>query len=318
MNCHWVKANVTPYVYDELADDARYELEQHVERCKDCATELSAMRSFRIVMSSEPVLEPAPNLLAASRMRLQEALEGAEQHQGWRRWILEPMNWFHQIKLAPAAAALLFIIGFGGGIGATYRLVGGRGTTGPIAGGTTPNVTQSQAPAEASIAGIRAITQQPDSNTVDIKYDTVVPQTLTGKLDDPRIQQLLLFAARNNQNTGMRMDSVDLLTQKPEDERIRQALMYALQYDSNPGVRLKALEGLGPYVKTDVRVRNAVLTALMNDNNPGIRTQAIQLLRTVGADSSVRQVLEHLATQDQNVSIRNMSRSVLASVPQID
>jgi hypothetical protein len=317
MNCEWVKANVTLYVYDELADDARYELEKHVERCAGCASELRAMRGFKTAMSAAPVPQPTPNLLAASRLRLQEALETAEQHHGWRRLIFEPANWLRQVRLAPAAAALLFILGFGGGIAATYRIVGGKITTGSMAGGGR-TLTPPPVATEASVAGIRTITQVPNSNQVDIKYDTVVPQTATGPLDDPRIQQLLLFAARNNQNTGMRMDSVDLLTQKPEDERVREALMYALRYDSNPGVRLKALEGLGSYVKADMRVRNAVLEALMNDANPGVRTQAIQVLRAVRADGSVRQVLQHLANQDQNTSIRNMSRSVLASTPRID
>ncbi len=35
-------------------------------------------------------------------------------------------------------------------------------------------------------------------------------------MNDQRIQQLLLFAARNNYNSGVRMDSVDLLTQTAE------------------------------------------------------------------------------------------------------
>jgi anti-sigma factor RsiW len=90
MNCQWVKANITLYVYDELADDGRYELEQHVGRCADCAAELETMRAFRTTMSAAPQLEPTPNLLAASRMRLQEALETAEQHRGWR--LLDPMS----------------------------------------------------------------------------------------------------------------------------------------------------------------------------------------------------------------------------------
>jgi hypothetical protein len=314
MNCEWVRTNVTLYVYDELADDARYELEQHVERCGECAAELNELRQFKTTMSAIPVPEPSPNLLVASRMRLQEALETAEPHHGWRRWVLEPTVWFRQIKLAPAAAALLFIIGFGAGIGVTVRVIGDRVSVPGI------HLTQQkvQPPVEASVLGIRGITQEPGSNKVDIKYDTVVPQNATGSLDDPQIQQLLLFAARNNTNSGVRVDSVDLLAQKPEDERIRQALIYALQYDENPGVRLKALEGLGPYVKGDVRARDAVLQALMNDRNPGVRTEAIQMLKPVRADASVRQVLEHLAGQDQNSSIRNLSRSVLASTPHFD
>ena len=313
MNCDWVKANSVLYLYDELADDERHELEQHVERCAGCAAELRAAGEFKTSLAVLERPEPSPNLLAASRLRLQEALETAEQHRGWRRWVLEPASWLRQIKLAPAAAALLFLFGFGGGVLATYRIVGG-GRAGLIASSSVSTT----APAEPMIAGITGITPQPGSNKVDIHYDTLVPQQIQGSLDDPRIQQLLLFTARNNTNSGLRMDSVDLLTQKPDDEKIREALMYALRYDSNPGVRLKALEGLGSYVKGDIRVRNAMLEALMNDSNPGVRNQAIQKLKAVRADASVRQVLQHLANQNQNTSIRDLSRSVLASTPQID
>jgi hypothetical protein len=316
MNCEWVKANVTLYVYDEMADDARYELEQHVGRCAGCAAELKAITGLKMLLSTEPLPEPTPNLLAASRMRLQETLETTEQYRGWRRFVLEPADWLRQIRLAPAVAALLFLVGFGAGIGATYRIVGSPKA--PVVAVNPQRPDTGTLPADASIAAITGIGQLPGSNRVDIKYQTVVPQQTEGSLDDPRIQQLLLFAARNNNNSGVRMDSVDLLTQKPDDEKIREALMYALRYDTNAGVRLKALQGLGPYVKSDVRVRNSVLEALMKDNNPGIRKEAIQMLQPVKADGSVRQVLRHLAASDQNTSIRDMSRSVLASTPPID
>jgi hypothetical protein len=315
MNCDWVKANVTLYVFDELADDARYELEQHVGRCAQCAEELRAMQEFQTALAAIPVLDPTPNLLTASRMSLQEALESTEPYRGWRRWVLEPMHWFHQMRLAPAATALLLMIGFGAGVGTTYRMAG-RTTVAPA---TTANL-EPAAPAtsDASIVGIRGISAQPGTNQVDIKYDTIVPQTASGNLDSPRIQQLLLYGARNNSNSGVRVDSVDLLAHMPDDDRIRRVLMYALHNDSNPGVRLKALDALGPYVHGDIRVRDAVLDALRADHNPGVRTQAIELLKAVRADASVQQVLEHLATQDREIWIRNLSRSILASTPQID
>ena len=63
------------------------------------------------------------------------------------------------------------------------------------------------------------MTQEPGTNQIDIKYDTVSTQDATGSLNDQKIQQLLLFAARNNYNSGVRMDSVDLLTQRPNDAR---------------------------------------------------------------------------------------------------
>ena len=46
MKCEWVQQNLVLYVYDELADDARYELEQHVARCADCAAELKSNQAF--------------------------------------------------------------------------------------------------------------------------------------------------------------------------------------------------------------------------------------------------------------------------------
>jgi len=62
----------------------------------------------------------------------------------------------------------------------------------------------------------------------------------------PKAQwDFLLYAARNNYNTGVRVDSVDLLAQKSGDIQVREALMYALQNDTNPGVRLKSLGALG-------------------------------------------------------------------------
>ena len=66
-------------------------------------------------------------------------------------------------------------------------------------------------------------------------------------MNDQRIQQLLLFAARNNYNSGVRMDSVDLLTQKPDVSQVRDALIYALRYDTNPGVRLKCSRWSGRF-----------------------------------------------------------------------
>ncbi len=312
MKCEWVKDNIVFYVYDELPDDARYEFEQHVARCSNCETELKAVKDFRGAISLPSVEDPSPNLLASSRMRLQEKLETAEQNGLWRRFIFEPAAWLHQIRFSPALAAVLLIIGFSGGIGTTYKIV--RDKSIPSNAGSAA-VLQ---PSESSISGIRSITQQPGSNQVSIKYDTVSTQQTEGSLSDQRIQQLLLFAARNNYNSGVRMDSVDLLTQQPNDVHVREALMYALRYDSNPGVRLKALDGLGPFVKEDLRVRDSVLEALMSDTNPGVRTEALHLIEPVRVDSSVRIVLLKLAATDRNQYIRSQAKTLLAQLPEID
>jgi len=230
--------------------------------------------------------------------------------------IFEPGTWLRQIRMAPALAAVIFIVGFGGGIGATYNFLANRPPTSDIA--INDHASPTPAVETSSVTGIRSVTQEPGSNQVSIKYDTILTQEAQGSLNDQRIQQLLLFAARNNYNSGVRMDSVDLLTQSPDDSRVREALMYALQNDTNPGVRLKALDGLSGFVRQDPRVRDGVLRTLISDTNSGVRMQALRLVEPMKTDSNVRSVLTRLSQTDENVSIRSQARAMLAQMPEMD
>ena len=313
MKCEWVRENIVLHVYGELADDARHELEQHIARCADCAAELKAEQEFHTLLSQDRAMDPSPNLLAASRMRLQEALETTSQGAWWHRLAFDPANWLRQMRFSPALASLILILGFAGGVGTTVKLYGGR-PSGPTAVNSSPT----QPSSDASIAGINSISQDPGTSQISIKYNTVSTQEASGSLNDQRIQQLLLYAARNNYNSGVRVDSVDLLAQRPGDTQVREALMYALQNDTNPGVRLKSLDALGNYVKTDTNVRDAVLRALVNDSNSGVRIEALRLIEPVKADGSVRGVLMALAAKDQSTYIKSQARTMLAQLPEID
>jgi hypothetical protein len=256
--------------------------------------------------------EVSPSFLTANRMQLQEALEHAEQKRGFlNSFVFDLTAWMHQVKLAPALTAALLMIGFAGGAVTSYQMFKSGGDKPPI-------VDNSPSANEATIAGIDSVTPQANGNQVQIKYNTLQPQTVYGSTDDPRIRQLLLLAARNNRNSGVVLDSLDVLTRSPEDNAVREALVYALRYDKNPGVRLKSLEGLKGYVKDDVHVRDAVIEALLHDNNAGVRQEAISLLDPVKADTSVRSALMVLAERDPNKFIREESKRYLASTPHLD
>lgn len=315
MKCEWVRENIVLQVYGELADDARHELEQHVSRCADCAAELKAEQEFHALLAQDRAADPTPNSVTASRMRLQEALETAKQGSFFSRLAFDPANWLLQMKFSPALASVILIFGFAAGILTTYKIYAPKTGPGPIAvvdnNGPIP-------PSDASIAGISSIVQDPATNQVSIKYNTVVPQEYHGPLNDQQVQQLLLYAARNNYNSGVRVDSVGLLAQRSSDQQVREALMYALQNDTNPGVRLKSLDALGNYVKEDTNVRDAVLRALVNDSNQGVRIEALRLIEPVKADGSVRGVLMALAGKDQSQYIKSQARTMLAQLPEID
>jgi anti-sigma factor RsiW len=301
MNCDWVRENISLYLYNELADDARHELEGHAARCPGCAAELREMQTFHGEMSELPQLEVTPNLLTSARIQLSSALENAQQSRGWR-WVMDPMALLRQVRFSPALASVIFMIGFGGGVGTMYHM------SASLHGGAAVAAGQQ----EASIAGIQDIVQEPGTNRVRIDYERALPETVQGSVNDPQIQALLVMASRNTVNSGLRMDSVALLQQNPDDPAVRESLIYSLRSDSNPGVRLKAEGALTPMVKQDVRVRNALLESLLNDNNPGVRAAALKALEAVRDDTSVRLALAQLAKEDPNQFIREQSSRLLA------
>lgn len=311
MNCEWTKENIVLYIYEELADDAKFSFEHHVQHCLACKKEVEAALEFKNDMSAAaPVDEVSPNFLTASRMKLQDALEQTDQARRWGAFIFDFGGWLQQIKLAPALTMALLIIGFTGGVITTYRML-------PHDGGRSPLIGENPV-IGANVAQIESITPQSDPNKVEITFDTLQKQTTSGNVNEPEIQKLLLLAARNQRDSDVRLDSIGVLTQRPEDDAVREALIYALRYDKNPGVRLKAIDGLKSYVKDDVHVRDAVLEALMHDTNPGVRTEAIGLLEPVKADTSVREALQMLADHDQNKFIRTESKRYLSSTPNLD
>ncbi len=305
MNCEWVQQNTALYLYDELADDARHEFEQHIRRCQNCAAELAEQQQFQEQMNALTVQEPSASFLAAARMRLQESLETAQQNRAWyHRFALDPMAWMRQVRFSPALAMVIFLAGFGGGLGAMYS------AKGPVTVNTPTTV-------DASIGGITSIARQPGTDNVKVEYDKRMPASVQGSVSDPKVQDLLLYAAKSNENSGVRLNSVDVLSSYANDPRVRETLTYALINDSNPGVRLMALEGVGPLVKEDVRVRNAVLDRLLNDSNLGVRSGALHALESVRADSSVRMALQQLSKEDPSEYIRTESKRVLASIPNL-
>ena len=251
-------------------------------------------------------------------MQLQEALEIAQpQDRGWKRWFYDPFSMIGQVKFSPALAAVLLMIGFGGGAGVAYKMAHNASQGGGVTAATNSSTQQPNAN-EASVAGIREVLPIPGTNNVEIEYDTLTPRSTTGSMSDPAIQQLLVFASRNNVNSGIRMNSVDMLTKNPQDQKIREALVASLRYDTNPGVRLKSLEALGPYVKDDVTVRDAVIESLLHDGNPGVRSLALQTLQSVKADGTVRMALQFLSDKDKDQAIRRQSRAMLASMPEMN
>jgi hypothetical protein len=321
MNCELAHERIVLAAYGELPDDAAHELDRHLAGCPACSGEREQMRALKLLAEAYPVEEPPANLVARSRLRLEEALDVLPPKRWFERLAQRLTNNFASLQAAPLAACLMLVIGAGaGGLGG-YHIA--QSHAAQVVQIPPPKPNPTDMPPSAEVANISSIVRQPNSEMVEVHYNQVVPREIRGSLDDPDIRQLLMMASEASASQIVRDDSIDLLASECraghacKGEGIRDALMVALRYDRNAGVRQRALEGLQPYVADDVRVRDAVLEALLNDAEPRIRTAAISILEPVEADTSVRQVLHTVASSDRNPQIRLVSRQVLSRAPAI-
>ncbi len=330
MNCQVAHERIVTAAYGELADEQTHQLERHLDGCAECRQEREQLLALKVLAEAYSVQEPEANLVARSRLRLEEALDALPPLRWFERLGQRLRNNFASLQAAPVAASLLLAIGAGAGWLGGFHVAQNRSAQAAAAQAAQAAQAQAQTqPASTAgsgapeVASISSIVRQPNSHMVEVRYNQMVPQRIEGSLDDPAIRQLLMLASENSASAGVRDDSVGLLSAECraghscQAAGIRDALMVALRYDKNAGVREKALEGLEPYVAEDVRVRDAVLEALMNDSDPKIRTAAINILEPVEGDTSVRQVLHSVANTDVNPYIRTVSRQVLNSVPEI-
>ncbi|HEX5236329.1 MAG TPA: HEAT repeat domain-containing protein [Silvibacterium sp.] len=320
MKCEVAQEKIALAVWGELAADQRQPLDEHLADCATCSSELEAVEALAKAMSLSPVEEPSANLMARARLRLEEALDSLPRENLLVRFTQKFSLGMSRLRSAPLAASVLLVMGLAAG-----------GYGGYNAGVRAHEVSQTgmilqaaqQHDTKARIANVSSIVQEPNSENVVVNYNRLVPDSIRGSLDDPQIRQLLLLGAQNRLNPDVQDDSVGLLANECReghqcsDGPLRNALMVALLYDKNSSVRLKALEGLEPYVENDMRVRDALLQSLMNDPEAEVRAAAIGLLTPVEADSSVREVLHTVATQDDNAHIRDVSQQALDAAPQI-
>lgn len=313
MKCENAQQDIVLVTYGELPDERMASLEQHLAECEECNRELKAMLAMHEALSYRPMLEPSPNLLAQSRMRLDEELDNIPPHGFLTRLRSNLYSWLGHIQSAPALITLLLGVGFLAG-NFTYRYQLSRQ---PIAQRGPIVLTN---PTNGTIADVTGIVQTPNSEIVQVTYNRVNPETVQGSLDDPQIRKLLLIGIKAGANNGVRNDSLNLIANECRighncvdgpDGDVRNSLVVSLRYDKNPAVRLAALEGLQPYVAQDQKVRDAVLDALANDSNERVRTRAISLLEPVGSDSSVRRVMRTVSTTDENPYIRTVSNQLL-------
>ncbi len=183
MNCDKAQENIVLAHYGELADEHAHALERHLADCEDCRRDLAELRATLELMAHAPLVEPTPNLLAQSRLRLDEALDHMPSRSWAARLRTNFFGWVGHIQTAPALTTLLLGVGFLAGNFTTRYQVANAPKLPPVV--NLSNTTN------GTVASVSSVVQTPDPNVVQVKYNRLVPEVAQGSLDDPQIRQLL-------------------------------------------------------------------------------------------------------------------------------
>jgi HEAT repeats/Putative zinc-finger len=291
MNCESAVKQLPLMLYGELSFDEEERIHEHVDKCAECKAELKRVQQMQRAFDAVEPEMPA-TLLQDSRRSLRISLQeatGASRRipltARLAEWFSAPSRW------KPAAALTLLAIGFFGG-----RLV-------------PPTPAVSPARSNEPVATRVRYIQPNEDGDVQLVVEEVRQRVLSGGMDDNRIRTLLLSAARESSDPGVRVETMDLLKSQSGSEEVRHALLAALQNDPNAGVRLKALDALRA-VAEENETRRVLSEVLLTDENPGVRTQAIDLL-TQKREPALVGVLQELMTRENNNYVRLKCQKVL-------
>jgi HEAT repeats/Putative zinc-finger len=304
MKCEEARDTMPLLLYGELPFDEEDKLEAHVDECSSCRDALAKQRALFQALDSARLV-PSEELLEDCRAELRERIEHEAvsspvqvEHSGGF-WDKLRQGFTIHFHFAPGwmqlgGAMAMLALGF----------VAARMTPGSLGGGFNSAGVASEPMTER----VRYV-EPTAGGRVQIVLDQTRQRVLSGNLEDESIQRLLLAAAKDPSDAGLRVESVDLLKNRPQSAEIRSALLYALQHDPNAGVRLKALDGLKEFAN-DPETRQTLTQVLLKDDNPGVRTQVIDLLIQHRSDAMVG-VLQELMNKENNDYIRMRCQKAL-------
>ncbi len=294
----------------ELESVERDALDRHLLACAACREEYARMQRLYGIMSEDLSRDVDPALLAEARAELHGALRALpRQAREKRRWFA--FRAFFELPAIRFAAigAASFVLGLAG---AEFLR---RPAAEPV---EWPSAIRA---GETRYSNIRFLNGAGAGGDVEFTFDAVRPVRMKGRIDDELIQRVLAQAVLNEENPGVRLQSVSALSGSASaDREVKTALVEAMKHDQNAGVRKEALRALRHY-PFDEEIKGGLIYLLSHDSNPGLRMTVIDLLDTLIvsrrlADTDILRALQSRSQQDDNHYIRLRAKAAVEEIRQ--
>jgi hypothetical protein len=295
MSCREFQNQIVLFLYEELPEESRNDLESHLHECDGCRQVMDSQKSMHVMLAEdESGWELPSDLLVESRRALADELDQVERKRSWWRLptfsvVLTPMRMLESATLIAMGLALGVYV-------SQQRATPSDGALNP----TTAAI--SVIPQDGTVQNLRVVNTDA-SGRVEFAGDVVQPMRFEGRMEDETTLKLLFSAVQDSENAGSRMQAVEVLSTKSSEPSVKELLIRALAMDNNPGVRLKALEGLKPFAG-EQPVRTALIQALRDDDNSGIRVGAIEALTPFIQSDAIANEIQEATKDDENQYIR--------------
>jgi anti-sigma factor RsiW len=308
-------------LYDELSEQERVLLDNHLTTCERCRSDLDELKKLHGTLAHRQPVTAQESLLLDARRNLRLRIHAeATQKSHWSK-VKDALDGI----LAPTVQVML------GGVAmiAIGILVGYFVFKVPTEKSLALKQTAAMEAGESQIKNIHFLDRDLQTGEVEFTFETITPVHIRGNVNEEHVQKVLARALVSDLNAGNRLRAVNMIGAQTGqrqnrvpgfDTEVKSALVTALLHDRNLGVRKEALSVLRNYLPDPVVVR-AFLNVLANEKNTGLKIAAINSLDLTTYENQPvnREILEmfkNKAQSDDNNYIRIKAKSALQEVQQ--
>lgn len=305
-------------LYDELSEEKIEVLHKHLLECEECNAEYESLQKMKEVINNKFFLQPSDELLNQSRNELRGLLRAEQSKNTFFSKLIDLINSYIILYYKPAiSGTVILILGFFGGFYFEKNL-------NPEINEINYFLTSSNDEDEnqTKIENLRFLETDLETGSIELMFEATRTVKLKGSVYDPNIQKILASSLIWEQNTGIRLKTINTLSEKLNnnlltDNDVKLALIETVKNDNNPAVRkeaLRVLTGL-PFDKT---IKETLLFVLINDTNSGNRIMAINNIGMLTSqnllDNEILDVLKKKSKNDNNDYVRLRAANILEEV----
>lgn len=305
-------------LYDELSEEKIEVLHKHLLECEECNAEYESLQKMKEVINNKFFLQPSDELLNQSRNELRGLLRAEQSKNTFFSKLIDLINSYIILYYKPAiSGTVILILGFFGGFYFEKNL-------NPEINEINYFLTSSNDEDEnqTKIENLRFLETDLETGSIELMFEATRTVKLKGSVYDPNIQKILASSLIWEQNTGIRLKTINTLSEKLNnnlltDNDVKLALIETVKNDNNPAVRKEALRVLSglPFDKT---IKETLLFVLINDTNSGNRIMAINNIGMLTSqnllDNEILDVLKKKSKNDNNDYVRLRAANILEEV----